>query len=169
LGDCQYSAIKGDDGLYLGAVMISFPSDQILVPDEDTCIEARDLKSTVAKAHNAAARDAISHLEKHFNVEVAGYRHIDKVEAEQEMFVWQGINNETRMLAANVLKFWEDMVERLEQSIALHRNRCNRLACRPSVGNEMAFIYDLVGRLGLAASKCSQTFKVAAAKFSSLE
>lgn len=85
------------------------------------------------------------------------------------MFVWKGLNNETRMLAANVLKFWEDMLDRLQQSIVLQRNTCTRLASRPGVGNEMAFIYDLVGRLELASFKCSQTFKVAAAKFSSLE
>lgn len=169
LGDCEYSASIGDDGLYLGAVMLSFPADQTKVPNEDTCIEAKDLKKTVAKAHNAAARAAICHLEKHFNVEVAGYNHIVKVEAEQEMFVWQGLKNEIHMLAANVIKFWEDMLERLQECIRLQRSTCIRLASRAVVGDEMTFIYELVGRLDLAAAKCTQSFKVAAAKFSSLE
>lgn len=48
--ETQYSASIGEDSLYLGGVMLSFPSDQTIVPDEDTCIEARGLKRTIAKA-----------------------------------------------------------------------------------------------------------------------
>lgn len=169
LEEAQYASNVEEDGRFLGYVMLSFPSNQNMVPPGDCCIEAKHTKKTIAKAHNAAAREAINFLEVPYSVDVAGYNHNAKVVAEQEMFVWKGLNEQTRVLGAELLEFWEDFLKQIGYPLHASKERCSMLALQAGVQDAMPFIYDLIRRFELASTKCTDSFKLAAAKFSSLE
>lgn len=128
LEDCQYSAVRDQNGLYLGCVQMSWSNNPVLQPAIGTTIQAKSWKKSITKAHNAAAREAIYFLEDNFNVEIAGINHTSKIRAEEEMHVWKFLKEEVLMHGADVLRFWADMVSKVENQIELQKENSNRLA-----------------------------------------
>lgn len=100
--------------------------------------------------------------------DVAGFNHDDKVLAGGEMFVWKGLNEQILFLGASVLKFWREIVNKLQDSILGNKTAATMLTSSTGSDDGIESINDLVQRLELTATEFTKNFKVADANFASL-